>query len=53
MGSIVDAKGLFAILFWYTVNIGTVILNKWIYWQHDFSFPITLTMLHMVNIILN
>uniref|UniRef100_A0A7S1YIC0 Sugar phosphate transporter domain-containing protein n=1 Tax=Sexangularia sp. CB-2014 TaxID=1486929 RepID=A0A7S1YIC0_9EUKA len=41
------SKGGFAIILWYTVNIFTVICNKWIYVKKDFTFPFTLTLCHM------
>jgi hypothetical protein len=39
---------VFALLLWYSVNISTVILNKWLYQQHSFHFPLFLTSMHML-----
>jgi drug/metabolite transporter (DMT)-like permease len=45
--SSIFSKGGFAIILWYTVNIFTVICNKWIYVKKGFTFPFTLTLCHM------
>eukprot|EP01111_Echinosteliopsis_oligospora_P004415 TRINITY_DN1710_c0_g1_i1.p1 TRINITY_DN1710_c0_g1~~TRINITY_DN1710_c0_g1_i1.p1 ORF type:complete len:357 (+),score=57.94 TRINITY_DN1710_c0_g1_i1:264-1334(+) len=40
-------RGAFAILSWYATNIFTVILNKYLFQMISFTFPLTLTAIHM------
>merc|ERR1711907_406917 len=40
-------RGLFALGLWYSVNISTVILNKWLFKELNFHFPLLLTLCHM------
>jgi solute carrier family 35 protein E3 len=43
----VDTKGAIAIGLWYLVNISTVILNKWLFNNMSFGYPLALTWCHM------
>jgi solute carrier family 35 protein E3 len=43
----VDTKGALAIGLWYLVNISTVILNKWLFDNMQFGYPLLLTWCHM------
>jgi len=41
-------KAAFAILSWYGTNIFTVVLNKYLFQMINFTFPLTLTAIHML-----
>lgn len=41
-------RGAFAILSWYATNIFTVVLNKYLFQIISFTFPLTLTAIHML-----
>lgn len=41
-------RAAFAILSWYATNIFTVVLNKYLFQMINFTFPLTLTAIHMI-----
>lgn len=43
-----STRAIFAILAWYTTNIFTVVLNKYLFQIIEFTFPLTLTAIHML-----
>jgi len=51
IGTEMDAstsKAAFAVLSWYATNIFTVVLNKYLFQIIQFTFPLTLTAVHML-----
>lgn len=43
-----STRAAFAILSWYATNIFTVVLNKYLFQFIDFTYPLTLTAIHML-----
>mmetsp|Transcript_18102 Transcript_18102/g.29739 ORF Transcript_18102/g.29739 Transcript_18102/m.29739 type:complete len:349 (+) Transcript_18102:267-1313(+) len=44
-----NLKALASLAAWYACNVFTVILNKWIFQEYGFTFPLTLTIVHFVT----
>eukprot|EP01103_Thecamoeba_quadrilineata_P005037 TRINITY_DN14892_c0_g1_i1.p1 TRINITY_DN14892_c0_g1~~TRINITY_DN14892_c0_g1_i1.p1 ORF type:complete len:323 (+),score=50.25 TRINITY_DN14892_c0_g1_i1:87-1055(+) len=45
----VDLATLLAVIGWFVLNISIANVNKWIFTNFDFQYPVFLTMLHMVT----